>query len=115
MRRTPAPNGAAIDWPAVWKASWPPLDCRGVVHRARPRSGLSFTPVPPRTVRPRARCRGCAALDVPPRRLMRVYLANRGMWETIVGVGPTCSVATTDEAVDRCLAVFADLVAELTG
>ena len=52
--------------------------------------------------------------DVPLRRLMRVYLANRGVWDAIVGAGPTCSVAATDEDVDAYLAAFADLVAELT-
>jgi hypothetical protein len=52
---------------------------------------------------------------VPLRQLMRVYLANRGVWEAIVGAGPTCSVAVDDDDVDRYLAAFADLVAELTG
>lgn len=80
------------------------------VHRFWPRSGVSFTPVAPRDG-----AGAVAALDVPLRRLMRVYLANRGVWEAIVGAGPTCSVAVQDEDVDRYLAAFADLVAELTG
>lgn len=80
------------------------------VHRFWPRSGLSFTPVPPHDG-----AEAVAAIDVPLRRLMRVHLANRGVWEAIVGAGPTCSVATTDEDVDWYLAAFADLVAKLTG
>ena len=79
------------------------------VHRFWPRSGLSFTPVAPRNG-----AEAVAALDLPLRRLMRVYLANRGVWEAIVGAGPTCSVAVLDEDVDQYLAVFAELVAELT-
>jgi len=56
---------------------------------------------------------------------MRVYLANRGVWDAIVGAGPTCSVAATDEDVEAYVAAFADLslrtnprmplVAELSG
>jgi len=46
--------------------------------------------------------------------LLRVYLANRGVWDAIVGAGPTCSVAASDEDVDLYLAAFADLVGELT-
>jgi glutamate-1-semialdehyde 2,1-aminomutase len=80
------------------------------VHRFWPRSGLSFTPSPPRDG-----AGALTALDVPLRRLMRVYLANRGVWEAIVGAGPTCSVAVEDQDVDRYLAALADLVAELTG
>jgi hypothetical protein len=44
---------------------------------------------------------------------MRVHLANRGVWDAIVGAGPTCSVAATDEDVDRYLAALGELVEEL--
>jgi hypothetical protein len=53
------------------------------------------------------------SFDVPLRRLLRVYLANRGVWDAIVGAGPTCSVAATAEDVDAYVAAFADLMAEL--
>jgi glutamate-1-semialdehyde 2,1-aminomutase len=79
------------------------------VHRFWPRSGLSFTPSPP--------IDGAAAvadLDVPLRRLMRVYLANRGVWEAMVGAGPTCSIACTDDDVDQYLGAMGGLLAELT-
>jgi glutamate-1-semialdehyde 2,1-aminomutase len=51
--------------------------------------------------------------DVPLRRLMRVYLANRGVWDAIVGAGPTCSIAATEEDVDAYLAAFTELIGEL--
>jgi glutamate-1-semialdehyde 2,1-aminomutase len=77
-------------------------------HRFWPRSGLSFCPALPRTA-----TEARATLDVPLRRLMRVYLANRGVWDAIVGAGPTCSIAATDEDVDRYVAAFTELVGEL--
>jgi len=56
-----------------------------------------------------------AHFDVPLRRLMRVYLANRGVWEAIVGAGPTCSVPATVDDVDAYLAAFGELLGELAG
>ena len=77
-------------------------------HRFWPRSGLSFSPSMPRTA-----TEAMVSLDVPLRRLLRVYLANRGVWDAIIGAGPTCSVAATDEDVDAYVAAFGDLVDEL--
>jgi glutamate-1-semialdehyde 2,1-aminomutase len=77
-------------------------------HRFWPRSGLSFSPAMPRTA-----TEALESFDMPLRRLLRVYLANRGVWDAIVGAGPTCSVAATDEDVDAYLAAFTDLMAEL--
>jgi len=34
-------------------------------------------------------------------RCLRVFLANRGVWEAIPGAGPTVSVPATEEDVDR--------------
>jgi glutamate-1-semialdehyde 2,1-aminomutase len=78
------------------------------VHRFWPRSGLSFAPTMPRTA-----AEALTTFDVPLRRLMRVYLANRGVWEAIVGAGPTCPVPATVEDVDRYLSAFSDLLHEL--
>jgi glutamate-1-semialdehyde 2,1-aminomutase len=77
-------------------------------HRFWPRSGLSFSPAMPRTA-----SEAMATFDVPLRRLLRIYLANRGVWDAIVGAGPTCSVAATEKDVDAYLAAFAGLVGEL--
>jgi glutamate-1-semialdehyde 2,1-aminomutase len=78
-------------------------------HRFWPRSGVTFAPQMPRNATEAA-----AHFDVPLRRLMRVYFANRGVWDAIVGAGPTCSVPATQEDVDAYVGVFAALVAELT-
>ena len=53
-------------------------------------------------------------MDVPLRRLIRVYLANRGVWDAIVGAGPTCSVPATEEDVDAYVAALGELIGELT-
>jgi hypothetical protein len=45
---------------------------------------------------------------------MRVYLANRGVWDAIVGAGPTCSVPATPDDVDAYVGAFGELVGELT-
>jgi glutamate-1-semialdehyde 2,1-aminomutase len=79
------------------------------VHRFWPRSGFAFTPTPPRTA-----AEAYESLDVPLRRLMRVYLANRGVWEAIVGAGPTCPVPAEEADVDRYLDAMASLLAELS-
>ena len=77
-------------------------------HRFWPRSGVSFSPALPHTA-----TEATAAMDVPLRRLMRVYLANRGVWDAIVGAGPTCSVVATEADVESYVAAFAELVGEL--
>jgi glutamate-1-semialdehyde 2,1-aminomutase len=80
------------------------------VHRFWPRSGLSFTPTPPTTGADAVRF-----LDADLRALMRVYLANRGVWDALVGAGPTCSVAATAGDVAVYVAVVGELLGELTG
>jgi glutamate-1-semialdehyde 2,1-aminomutase len=45
--------------------------------------------------------------------LKRVYFANRGVWEALIGAGPTVSVAATREDVDHYLAVLEEFVGEL--
>jgi glutamate-1-semialdehyde 2,1-aminomutase len=78
------------------------------VHRFWPRSGWTFAPEAPRTG-----AEAVAGLDVPLRRLARVYLANRGVWEAIVGAGPTLSVAAVADDVDLYLDVVGALLDEL--
>jgi glutamate-1-semialdehyde 2,1-aminomutase len=51
---------------------------------------------------------------VPLRRLIRVYLANRGVWEAIIGAGPTCSVPATEGDVDAYVDAFGSLIEEVT-
>jgi glutamate-1-semialdehyde 2,1-aminomutase len=47
--------------------------------------------------------------------LMRVFMANRGVWEAIEFAGPAVGVAAVEADVDRYLEVLVELVAELTG
>ena len=51
--------------------------------------------------------------DVELDLLKRVYFANRGVWEALIGAGPTASVAATREDVDHYLAVLEEFVGEL--
>jgi glutamate-1-semialdehyde 2,1-aminomutase len=55
-----------------------------------------------------------ASDDPELRALARVYMANRGVWESGWWLGPTVSVAHTAEDVDRYVGVFAEFLAELT-
>jgi glutamate-1-semialdehyde 2,1-aminomutase len=45
--------------------------------------------------------------------LKRIYFANRGVWEALIGAGPTASVAASREDVDHYLAVLEEFVGEL--
>ncbi|MCJ7710432.1 MAG: transaminase [Chloroflexi bacterium] len=79
------------------------------VHHLGPRSGYTFQPTP---IRNGAEGRACA--DEMLTRLIRVWLANRGVWEAIVGAGPVCPVPAVDEDVDAYLAAWDSLLEALT-
>ena len=74
-----------------------------------PRSGYTFRPEPIRNA-----AEGREVANELLIRLIRIWLANRGVWEAIVGAGPTCSVPATEEDVDRYLDAYASLLRELT-
>ena len=78
------------------------------VHRFWPRSGFTFAPTMPRDAEEAVR-----DLDVPLRRLQRAYLANRGVWDAIVGAGPTMGTAASEADVDLYVDVTAALLDEL--
>jgi glutamate-1-semialdehyde 2,1-aminomutase len=78
-------------------------------HRFWPRSGVTYAPAMPRNA-----AEAYATKHVELIVTARVYLANRGVWEAIVGAGPTCSVPATEEDVDRYVDAYASLVRELT-
>ncbi len=78
-------------------------------HRFWPRSGYTFARAMPRNAD-----EAYETLDVPLRRLMRVYFANRGVWEAIVGAGPTCCVPAGEGDVDCYVEAFGSLIGELT-
>ena len=46
--------------------------------------------------------------------LLRLYAANRGVWEAIAGAGPAAGVAHTDADVDRYIEVLRELCQKLT-
>ena len=85
------------------------VDLPWTIHRFFPRSGYTFAPRLPSDA---AEAR--AAEDRPLVHLLRVYLANRGVWEAIPGAGPTVPVPATEGDVDRYTSAFADLLGELT-
>lgn len=69
----------------------------------------AFTPTAPHDG---ATSRGADDPDL--RALMRVFMANRGVWESGWWLGPTVSVAHTTADVDGYVAVFDDFVATVT-
>ena len=75
------------------------------IHHLGPRSGYTFQPTPIRNG-----AEGRAAADELLTRLIRVWLANRGVWEAIVGAGPVCSVPAADADVDLYLAGWDSLL-----
>ncbi len=79
------------------------------IHHLGPRSGYTVQPAP---IRSGAEGRACA--DELLTRLIRVWLANCGVWEAIVGAGPVCSVPAQDEDVDAYLAGWDSLLDALT-
>lgn len=78
------------------------------VPRLFARSGYAFAPELPRNA-----VEARANADPELLRLLRVYLANRGVWEAIEGAGPTVSVPATAEDVDLYVRVFGGLTEEL--
>ncbi|HEY3613684.1 MAG TPA: aminotransferase class III-fold pyridoxal phosphate-dependent enzyme [Gaiellales bacterium] len=78
-------------------------------HRLAARSGYCFGGTQPvNAVQARA------DLDRRLWSLLRVWHANRGVWEAIEGAGPASSVAMGDAEVDRYLESLSGLVAALT-
>jgi glutamate-1-semialdehyde 2,1-aminomutase len=77
------------------------------VIRLGPRSGQWYGP------RPRTGAEAHALTDDRLTRLMRVWLANRGVWEALPGAGPTACVPATRADVDRYLEAYGELLAEL--
>ena len=79
------------------------------IHHLGPRAGYTFRPT---AVRNAAEARTCR--DDLLTRLVRIWLANRGVWEAIVGAGPVASVPATDADVDAYLAGWGSLLDALT-
>ena len=86
VRAHAAPGRAAGRWDAGRRR--PHAGCRGTsttwARAPATRSGRRRSATPPRPAR---------AADELLTRLIRIWLANRGVWEAIVGAGPVCSGA----------------------
>jgi glutamate-1-semialdehyde 2,1-aminomutase len=68
-----------------------------------------FEPDPPRDG-----ARSRAADDPELRALIRIFMANRGVWESGWWLGPTVSVAHTEKDVDEYVELFGRFIAEVT-
>jgi len=79
------------------------------IHHLGPRSGYTFREKP---VRNADEARSCQ--DPLLARLIRVWLANRGVWEAIVGAGPVVPVPATAADVDAYLGAWQELLETLT-
>ncbi len=80
------------------------------IHHLGPRSGYTFQPT---AVRNADEARACH--DPQLVRLIRVWLANRGVWEAIVGAGPVVPIPADDGDVDAYLRAWEALLEELVG
>ena len=100
---------AASDLADGMRASVSRHGLRWHVPHLGPRAGYQFQPTPIRTG-----AEGWAAADELLTRLIRVWLANRGVWEAIVGAGPVCSVPCSDADVDAYLGGWDSLLDALT-
>lgn len=76
-------------------------------YRFGPRAGQWYGP------QPRTGAEAHALTDQPLTRLLRIWMANRGIWEALPGAGPTAPVPATEADVDRYLAAYAELLAVL--
>ncbi len=75
--------------------------------RLGPRSGQWYGPIP------RTGSQAHAITDDQLTRLIRIWLANRGIWEALPGAGPTVPVPATRTDVARYLQAYHDLLAQL--
>jgi glutamate-1-semialdehyde 2,1-aminomutase len=79
------------------------------IHHMGPRSGYTFRPTPIRNAE-----EGRACANDLLTRLIRVWMANRGVWEAIVGAGPVVPVPASEDDVDAYLDAWDALLTRLT-
>jgi glutamate-1-semialdehyde 2,1-aminomutase len=77
------------------------------VIRLGPRSGQWYGPMP------RTGAQAHALADDLLTRLVRIWLANRGVWEALPGAGPTVPIPATPADVDRYVEAYGELLASL--
>jgi hypothetical protein len=62
---------------------------------------------------PRTGAHAHALTDDQLTRLIRIWLANRGIWEALPGAGPTVPIPATRADVTRYVDAYAELLAKL--
>jgi glutamate-1-semialdehyde 2,1-aminomutase len=72
--------------------------------RFGPRSGQWYGP------EPRTSSEAWALTDMELSRLVRIWLANRGIWEALPGAGPTVPIPATEADVDRYVEGYTGLL-----
>ena len=77
------------------------------VIRLGPRSGQWYGP------EPHTGAEAYALTDDELTRLIRIWLANRGIWEALPGAGPTVPIPATRADVDRYLQAYTELLTAL--
>ncbi len=77
------------------------------VIRFGPRSGQWYGPMP------RTGAEAYALTDDQLTRLIRIWLANRGIWDALPGAGPTVPIPVTSANVTSYVNAYAELLAEL--
>ena len=77
------------------------------VIRFGPRSGQWYGPMP------RTGAQAHALTNDQLTRLIRIWLANRGIWEALPGAGPTVPIPATRADVTRYVNAYAELLAKL--
>jgi glutamate-1-semialdehyde 2,1-aminomutase len=75
--------------------------------RFGPRSGQWYGPMP------RTGAQAYALADDKLTRLIRIWLANRGIWDALPGAGPAVPVPATPAEVTRYLEAYSELLAQL--
>jgi glutamate-1-semialdehyde aminotransferase len=76
--------------------------------RLGPRSGQWYSP------QPRTGAEAFTLTDDELTRLLRIWLANRGVWEGLPGAGPTVPVPATHSDVERYVQAYGDVLEKLT-
>jgi glutamate-1-semialdehyde 2,1-aminomutase len=79
------------------------------IYHLGPRAGYTFQPAPLRNADEARACQ-----DDLLTRLIRIWLANRGVWEAIVGAGPVASIPAADEDIDSYLGAWNELLDALS-
>jgi glutamate-1-semialdehyde 2,1-aminomutase len=75
--------------------------------RFGPRSGQWYGP------QPRTGAEALALADKDLTRLLRIWMANRGVWEALPGAGPTMPIPATSGDVARYVAAYRELLSTL--